>query len=282
MRLFALIALVTAIALGACGGNDDEPQPTASPTLRPTATTTTTATPATTVAPTAAPTIPPTPLPTPAPTPVVEAPPAQVVSIGNTSRMMVSLTFDAGWDDGYGPLILDTLAANGVKASFGITGRWAELYPDTLRRMVNEGHNLINHSYDHPNFRDPSDSGTAFTREERWYQLDRTEQIVQDTAGGTTRPYFRPPFGAYDDSVNVDVGADGYAYNVMWTVDSHGWLGRTAEEITQRCVDLAEPGAIYVLHLGSSSQDGPALQGIIDGLRAKGYSFGTVPDVLAP
>lgn len=195
---------------------------------------------------------------------------------------MVSLTFDAGWDDGYGPLILDTLAANGIKGSFGITGRWAELYPETLRRMVNEGHHLINHSYDHPNFRDPSDSGTALTREERWYQLDRTEQIVNEVSGGTTKPYFRPPFGAYDESVNVDAGADGYAYNVMWTVDSWGWLGKSADEITQRCVDLAEPGAIYVMHIGSSSQDGPALQGIIDGLRAKGYSFGTVPEVLAP
>lgn len=232
--------------------------------------------------PTAEPTPAPTPAPTAVSTPEPTGAPAQVISIGNQSRMTVAFSFDAGWDDGYGPLILDTLAANGIKASFGVTGRWAELYPDTLRRVVNEGHHLINHSYDHPNFRDADADTTALTREERWYQLDRTEQIVHDLTGGTTKPYFRPPFGAYDESVNIDVGADGYAYNVMWTVDSHGWLGASTGEITQRCLDLAEPGAIYVFHVGSSSQDGPALQGIIDGLRTAGYQMGTVPDVLAP
>jgi hypothetical protein len=82
--------------------------------------------------------------------------------------------------------------------------------------------------------------------------------------------------------VNQDVAARGYAYNVMWTVDSRGWLGIPAASITQRCLDLAEPGAIYIFHVGSQSQDGPALQSIIDGLRAKGYAMGGIGDVLAP
>jgi peptidoglycan/xylan/chitin deacetylase (PgdA/CDA1 family) len=82
--------------------------------------------------------------------------------------------------------------------------------------------------------------------------------------------------------VNADVGARGYAFNVMWTVDSRGWKGISAAAITQRCLELAAPGAIYVFHVGSASQDGPALQGIIDGLRAAGYEIGGVPDVLAP
>jgi hypothetical protein len=51
----------------------------------------------------------------------------------------------------------------------------------------------------------------------------------------------------------------------MWTVDSRGWLGISAAEITQRCLDNASPGAIYVFHVGSASQDGPALQPVIDG-----------------
>jgi peptidoglycan/xylan/chitin deacetylase (PgdA/CDA1 family) len=69
---------------------------------------------------------------------------------------------------------------------------------------------------------------------------------------------------------------------VMWTVDSRGWMRWSAGAITQQCLELAEPGAIYVFHVGSASQDGPALQGIIDGLRARGYAIGTVPDVMAP
>jgi peptidoglycan/xylan/chitin deacetylase (PgdA/CDA1 family) len=68
----------------------------------------------------------------------------------------------------------------------------------------------------------------------------------------------------------------------MWTVDSLGWNGLSAAAITERCLSNAEPGAIYLLHVGSASQDAVALQSIIDGLRANGYSFATVPALIAP
>jgi len=196
--------------------------------------------------------------------------------------MTVALTFDAGSDVGYTSLILDALAANGVRASFGMTGLWAERNPDLVRRMVNEGHTMINHSYDHSSFTGRSTKKPALTQEDRWGQVDRTEAIIAGLTGATTLPYFRPPFGDYDESVNQDVAARGYLFNVMWTVDSRGWLGWSASAIAQRCLERAVPGAIYVFHVGSQSQDGPALQAIIDGLRGAGYAIGGVPDVLAP
>lgn len=207
---------------------------------------------------------------------------AQVIRRGNTGRSEVAFSFDAGSDAGFTSQILDTLAANDIKASFGMTGRWAEQNPDLLSRIVNEGHELINHSYDHASFTGQSTGKPPLTQAERWGELDRTEAIVKQITGATTKPYFRPPYGDFDDSVNVDVGARGYAYNVMWTVDSRGWLGIPAVDITQRCLEMAEPGGIYVFHVGSASQDGPALQGIIEGLRASGYQMGSVSDVLAP
>ncbi len=209
--------------------------------------------------------------PTEAPSPGA---PAQVISRGNRNRMMVAFSFDAGSDVGYTSQILDTLAANGIKASFGMTGTWAEANPDLLRRMANEGHTLINHSWSHPSFVD-------LTQAQRWEELDRTEQAVRDIAGVAMKPYFRPPFGAYNDSVMADVGSRGYRYSIMWTVDSGGWQGLAADQIVQRCLGQAVSGAIYVFHVGSASQDGPALQRVVDGLRAAGYSIGSVPDVLA-
>jgi peptidoglycan/xylan/chitin deacetylase (PgdA/CDA1 family) len=205
--------------------------------------------------------------------------PAQVIQIGDTSQNVVAFTFDAGADAGYTVMILDTLKANGIHASFGMTGKWAETYPDLLRRMVNEGHTLINHSYDHPSFTGAS-SGNGVLEADRWDQLERTEDIVQEIAGATTKPYFRPPFGDYDQSVNEDVGAIGYRYNIMWTVDSRGWMGIPEPQIKQRCLDLSEPGAIYIFHVGAASADGPALQGIIDGLHAQGYEIGDINAVL--
>jgi peptidoglycan/xylan/chitin deacetylase (PgdA/CDA1 family) len=138
---------------------------------------------------------------------------------------------------------------------------------------VDEGHHLINHSYDHPRF-------TDIGRQERWDQLDRTEDIVEELTGATTKPYFRPPFGSYDASVNDDVFAHGYLYTVMWTVDSLGWQGLPAAEIEERVLGLAEPGAILVFHVGSASEDGLALPAIIRGLRDMGYAVGPLPDIL--
>jgi peptidoglycan/xylan/chitin deacetylase (PgdA/CDA1 family) len=203
-----------------------------------------------------------------------------VVRIGATDRRVVAFTFDAGSDAGYTSLILDTLADNGITAYFGLTGKWAEANPPLARRIVDEGHGLINHSYDHSSFTGLSTGQQALTREQRWEQLQRTEQILGEASGGTTIPYFRPPYGDYDESVNVDIGAVGYRYNVMWTVDSGGWRGISAGEIKQRCLDGAEPGAIYVFHVGSGSRDGPALQTIIDGLRADGYAFLPLNEIL--
>jgi peptidoglycan/xylan/chitin deacetylase (PgdA/CDA1 family) len=208
--------------------------------------------------------------------------PAQVITIGDTSRNTIAFTFDAGSDAGYTTLILDTLAANGLHVTFGMTGKFAETYPDLVRRMVNDGHTLINHSYDHKSFTGNSTGAAPLTREERWDELDRTEMTIQQLTGATTLPYFRPPYGDYDDSVNEDVGARGYAYNVMWTLDSRGWTGIPAAEIVQRCLDNAQAGAIYIFHVGSASEDGPALQQIIDGLTSQGYTIGTIGDVLSP
>ena len=233
----------------------------------------------------------PTPSPLP-PTPVPPTPPAQAVPLppegspalvirkGDASRKIVAFSFDAGADAGFAAQILDTLAANGIHASFGMTGRWAERYPELLQRIVKEGHHLINHTYDHASMTGAATKTLPLTREQRWEELDRTETIVMQLTGATTKPYFRPPYGAYDASVNEDVGARGYAYNVLWTVDSRGWMGASAGAIIQRCLEQAEPGAIYVFHVGSGSQDGPALQAIIDRLRAQGYFIGSVPDVL--
>jgi peptidoglycan/xylan/chitin deacetylase (PgdA/CDA1 family) len=216
------------------------------------------------------------------PTPPPSGGPAQVITIGNTSRKTIAFTFDAGSDAGYTAMILDTLKANGLHATFGMTGRFAEIYPELVKRMVNEGHTLINHTYDHKSFTGNSTGAAPLTRAERWDELDHAESIIHDLTGATTLPYFRPPYGDYDASVNEDVGARGYAYNVMWTLDSRGWTGIPAAEIVQRCLDNAQPGAIYIFHVGSASEDGPALQQIIDGLKAQGYAIGDLGAVLAP
>jgi peptidoglycan/xylan/chitin deacetylase (PgdA/CDA1 family) len=206
--------------------------------------------------------------------------PAQVVRSVPTTQRVVVFTFDAGADRGFTVQILNTLARNGITAGWGITGWWAEQNPDLVRRIANEGHYFINHSYDHPSFTGLSTGTAPLTRAQRWSQLDRTERIIRELTGRSTLPYFRPPYGDFNASVNADVGARGYRYNIMWAVDSQGWRGLSAAAITERSFRLRSPGAVYVFHVGSASQDATALQGIIDGLRDAGYGFTTLPATL--
>jgi peptidoglycan/xylan/chitin deacetylase (PgdA/CDA1 family) len=113
-------------------------------------------------------------------------------------------------------------------------------------------------------------------------QLARADAAIRAATGRSSLPWFRPPYGDYNDSVVVDVAADGYGYGylVLWTVDSLGWKGLPAQQIVTRCLDNAVAGAIFLFHVGSASQDGPALQAIIDGLRARGYAFATVAGLI--
>lgn len=276
------IVLATAVgvaALALLGRGDEEAAPSSSSTTTSAPTTTepsTTAT--TTTVPTTTTTTRPSTTSSPQSTTTTATPipgPAIVVRRGNTNRPVVALTFDAGSDTGYAAEILDTLAANEVTATFGMTGRWADANPALVRRMVADGHQLVNHSYDHPSFTGRSTVDAPLSQSERLDQLARADAAIRAAAGVTTIPWFRPPYGDEDASVRSDVALAGYRYELMWTVDSLGWQGDTPDNVVQRCLDHAVPGAIYLFHVGVASTDHAALQRIIDGLTDRGYSFAT-------
>ncbi len=223
--------------------------------------------------------IPVTPKPDPTPTPIPSGS-AEVIRKVATSEKVVVLTFDAGADKGFTSQILDTLKSSDIHASFGMTGKWAAANPDLVKRMANEGHDFINHTYNHNSFTGYSTNSSPLSNTVRWDELDRTEKIIKDMTGKSTLPYFRPPYGDYDSSVNKDIYSRGYRFNIMWTVDSLGWKGLTKEEIRTRAVNGTVPGAIHLMHVGEQSQDAAALLLIISDLKSKGYTFGRISDLV--
>ena len=202
------------------------------------------------------------------------------MSRGDPGRRIVALTFDAGADTGFTAQILDILDREAVPATFGLTGAWVEANPALTTRIGAAGHQLVNHTWDHRSFTGVSARPALTGAADRRDQLDRTEAAIARLTGRSTRPWFRPPYGDTDASVNADVGAAGYRFNVLWTVDSLGWQGLSPAAITARCLNGAVPGAIYLFHVGAASQDAAALPAVIAGLRERGYAFGTVADVL--
>jgi peptidoglycan/xylan/chitin deacetylase (PgdA/CDA1 family) len=185
----------------------------------------------------------------------------------------VALTFDAGADRGYAEDVLDVLQSEHVVASFGVTGQWARGNPDLVRRMAADGHLVFNHTLDHRSFTGVSDQQGGLSAARRRAELEDADAIIAPLIGHSTRPYYRLPYGDDDARVAADVQPSGYSRKIGWTVDSLGWRGAQTAEIVTRCLKLAAPGAVYVFHVGHTSQDAIALPRIIRGLRDRGFGF---------
>jgi peptidoglycan/xylan/chitin deacetylase (PgdA/CDA1 family) len=209
------------------------------------------------------------------------ATPARIVVSGSTHLQIVALTFDAGADRGYAGRILSVLERNHVRASFGMTGRWAQQNPDLVRAMARDGDTFINHTYDHQSFTGYSSNAAPLTTGARTLEILRTEQSVKSLTGLSTKPYFRPPYGDYDAATVALAGRLGYRYMIMWTVDSLGWAHLQSAGILARCLAALHPGDIYLMHVGSQSQDAYALPAFISAAKRRGYRFVTIPLLLA-
>jgi peptidoglycan-N-acetylglucosamine deacetylase len=207
---------------------------------------------------------------------VVAAAPPPISARVEGPAGVVALTFDAGADRGYAQDILDTLADAKIPATFGMTGRWAQTSPELVERMAADGHLVINHTFDHRSFTGRSDHLGGLSAERRQIELLEADAIIAPLIGHTTCPWYRLPYGDGDRRVVDDVIEIGYSQQVGWTIDTLGWLGSPVQSIVARALRLAAPNAVYVMHIGSQSRDGPALPYIIEGLEAMGYGFATV------
>ena len=264
---------------------------------------------------------PPPPLPTPTPTPApVQPTTAPVDPVSNAARLppptplpsgrslvyigdhglsetdddstlplQVAFTWDAGADTGYTSELLDILRDYGIKASFGMTGQWAENNPDLVRRIVDEGHMIFNHTWSHKSLTGENGGLPPMTYDELKDELDRTEAIVKDLTGYDMKPYFRPPYGDYKPFYDPNVDylawlADlGYTVNVMWTCDTRGWAGWSAEKIVGYCTTNIARNEIILLHVGANAiTDLQSLPGQIDFFRSQGYAFVTIEEMIQP
>jgi peptidoglycan/xylan/chitin deacetylase (PgdA/CDA1 family) len=208
--------------------------------------------------------------------------PSTPIRRGNTSRKMIALTFDAGSDLGHTREIIAILDEYDVVASFGLTGDWVKAHPDDAKLIASRGYQLLNHTLGHPSYTGYSEGFGPISPARRLAQLVANDTLLRAATGRTGKPYWRPPYGDYDTTVLRDVGAAGYSKTILWTVDSLGWAGLTADQIYHRVVDGSSNGAIIMMHVGSASQDVAALERVIKTLRGRGYTFGSVAQVIAP
>ena len=240
------------------------------------------------------------PQPTPTPTPTVAVPgprevlagasigdptsgppahEAKVVYVGPRDVKAVALTFDTGVYSAHMPEALDILKERGKLATFGITGEWAATNPDLLKRIIAEGHAIVNHSWSHTSFTGEDTETPPLSDEQIRDELRRTEDKIREIAGVSSKPYFRPPYGDYDSRVNKIAFEEGYEYDVLWYVDAMGWDGRSTRYVVNVTLANAFNGAIFLYHT-DNPYEYKALGEIIQGLEERGLALVTIPQLL--
>ena len=212
----------------------------------------------------------------------------KTVVSGPKNEPVVALTFDDGPNPPYTERILDVLRSERVHATFFVVGRAVEAYPHTVRRIVRDGNALGNHSWDHPHF---IGKPASFVHR----QLAQTDDALARVANVRPR-LMRPPFGQRDFSLMAQAKRDGYTV-VMWSDRlPDDWEQPGDATIASRVTSRVHDGSIIVLHDGNRgmlcsqaklpprtcdrTQEIAATREIIDALRAKGYRFVTIPELL--
>lgn len=208
---------------------------------------------------------------------------------GAPTEPEVALTFDDGPNPPYTNRILDVLQHEHVRATFFVVGRAVAAYPATVRRIVEDGNAIGNHTWDHSHLILES---RAAVRSE----LERTDAAIFRATGLHTN-LMRPPFGGRDFAVIAEAQALGY-HVVMWSVPlPQDWEQPGDDKIATRVIDNVADGSIIVLHDGNEglvcgrdadtpmhdcdrSQEIGATRTIVDTLRARGYRFVTIPQLM--
>ena len=225
--------------------------------------------------PSSAPSASPTPMPTG---------PATVVAHGPRGTNQIALTFDMGGRLDPAVDIVRWLIDHKVHATLFPTGRAGTTTDEgkaALQLAVQhpELFTFGNHSWSHPSF-------TTLDAPQMAEQLQSAEDAIVALTGWSTKPWFRPPFGAWNASVRTAVGEAGWPYLIMWDVDTIDWRptsdgGPTASDIVTKVLANGQGGSIVLMHLGGWHTL-EALPGLIDGLKTKGLQPVTLQEMLEP
>ncbi len=179
----------------------------------------------------------------------------------------IALTFDDGPHPYYTEQLLDGLKERGVHATFFVTGEHAQLHPDVIKRMSEEGHLIGNHTYSHMQL-------ARDNREEFKEELIKTNEIIEEITGKEVL-YVRPPYGSWDKKFESELNM----FPVLWNVDPLDWCSSNVSCITEKVVSNVEENDIILMHDYYDTTVTAALK-IVDELMKEGYTFVTVEEIL--
>lgn len=199
---------------------------------------------------------------------------------GSSGEKLVAITFDDGPSPVWTPKILDALKAAGVKATFFMLGDHVEKYPEIAKRVASEGHEIGNHTYDHHVL-------IYYKMDELEKEIKEAERVIRDVTGVATK-YFRPPKAWLTADEKNKIKEMGYKV-VLWSLNSKDWVNFDDKYIVRYLVHSIRPGDILLFHDsggvfytegGNRNETVKAIPLLVEKLKAKGYRFVTITELL--
>lgn len=192
-----------------------------------------------------------------------------IYSVGRDDKK-IAISFDAAWGNEFTDDILDTLDKYNIKSTFFLVGFWVDKYPDDVKEIVNRGHEIGNHSTKHPDM-------TKLSREQMASELTITEEKIFKLTN--KKPIlFRPPFGAYNDSV-IQVARELGYYPIQWDIDSLDWKELGVEPVIDRVIKNVGSGSIVLFH-NNAKYIKEYLPIVIERLQEKGFEIIPISELI--
>jgi len=194
--------------------------------------------------------------------------------LDETADKVIYLTFDCGYENGYTEDILDALRKHNVKATFFVVGHYLESAPELVKRMVEEGHSVGNHTYHH------LDMATNKDRKVFEEEMHSVEEKFREITGKELMPYYRPPQGNYSIDNLQMAQAMGYK-TFFWSLAYVDWkqdAQPSREQAYKRLIGQIHPGAIVLLH-NTSKTNGEIMDDLLMEWESMGYHFGELSQI---
>ncbi|MGL5694341.1 MAG: polysaccharide deacetylase family protein [Peptostreptococcaceae bacterium] len=200
-----------------------------------------------------------------------------IIKKGNTEEKVVALTFDDGPDEDFTPQILDILKKHDVKATFFLIGEKVGYHPEIVKREIEEGHEVGNHTFTHINV-------AKRGYDDIYNEVTKTQEAIKKVTGEEPT-LFRPPYRAISKNM-CDIVKNKNMSIVLWSnLDPRDWSNPGVYYIVNTIDTKVENGNIILLHdynnlRNSKSQTIQALDSVITNLKSKGYKFVTISELI--
>ena len=187
-----------------------------------------------------------------------------------TTENKVAFTMNCAWNADDIDSILETLRNNNTKITFFVVGEWADKYPEAVKKMAEEGHEIASHSNTHPKVNNLS-------YEENVKEIESSVEKIEKITGKKTNLY-RPPYGEYNNTVIKSAEDKGY-YSIQWNLDTLDYKDLTGEEMWNRIKNKLSKGSIILSHNGTE-HTADSLDMLIKNIKSKKLEVVKVSDLI--